>query len=96
MIIIAYIKEENEKLILATDHLINNNNLVNLENISKIEQKSILNPPDVIAHCRKYSIPKRVSFAEQLISCFSIRQNLSSLISLKTSPNAVPVIDGLK
>lgn len=97
MIIIAYIKEENEKLTAESDRFMNHS-VENIENSSssKTETKSISNPPDVIAHCRQQTEPKKISFGEQVISCFSLRQNFASLTSLKTSPNAVPVIDGLK
>lgn len=110
MIIIAYVNEENDQLTLATettaiDSTVNNNIInTNLNNnnsneshklLSESSTERFINPPDVIADCKK-SYEKTNSMTNRMIKCFSVRENLQSLFSVQTSPNAVPVVDGIK
>lgn len=57
--------------------------------------ESASNPPDIVLQCRKTVVPKR-TFFDNLIDCYSVRDNYTMLISCKKSPTAVPIIDGLK
>lgn len=97
MIVIAYIKEGNTELTPDAGSQLDNGVLFNNNRDSSASSlQPTSNPPDVIANCKRPVEPARSSLADQLISCFSVQQNVASLTSLKTSPNAVPVIDGLK
>lgn len=93
MMIISYLREDitcvqNQNLLVQ-----NPQHQTNGTTISYSESAS--NPPDVVLQCRKIVMPKR-TFLHNLIDCYSIRDNYKILISCKKSPNAVPIIDGLK
>lgn len=57
--------------------------------------ETLINPPDVILGCSKVVVEEK-SFFERMAQCFSLRQNLKSLINVNAPPNAVSVVDGLK
>lgn len=100
MMIIAYISEENRALTIGS----NNNNTIEQPSISTNDSTSnafntgseaIVNPPDVVMDCSKTTVEQK-TFTDAVVQCFSVRQNLKTLTSVKTSPNAVPALDGLK
>lgn len=95
MMIISYLREDT-----ACNQNQNQNVLVQtsqppINGTTMVYSESASNPPDVVLQCRKIDMPKR-TFLDNLIDCYSIRDNYKMLISCKKSPNAVPIIDGLK
>lgn len=93
MMIISYLREDtacdqNQNVLVQTpQQQINGTTMAYSESAS--------NPPDIVLQCRKIVMPKR-SFLDNLIDCYSIRDNYKMLINCKKSPTAVPIIDGLK
>lgn len=107
MMIIAYINEEHKELsIIGSNNNNNNHNDNNIDQnrtilnpsnlcVTGVANEALLNSLNVIVDCKKSSIVTK-PFGERFVQCFSVEVNLRALISVKTSPNAVPVIDGLK
>lgn len=97
MIIIAYTKEsaENEVMVIKIEQPIDKNAESNGIVSTQFVSDTHVNPPDVVMHCHKTSVPKTMFF-DEFIDCFSVRKNLEILTSVKKPANAVPIIDGLK
>lgn len=53
------------------------------------------NPPDVVMQCTKNITGNKV-FIDDVVECFSLRNNLEMLTSVQKPTNAVPIVDGLK
>lgn len=93
MMIISYLREDtacdqNQNVLVQTPQQ-------QLNGTTMAYSESASNPPDIILQCRKIAMPKR-TLLDNLIDCYSIRDNYKMLISCNKSPNAVPIIDGLK
>lgn len=94
--IIAYIREgsENDEPVKIEHPIaarIESNGIVS----SAFVKDSPLNPPDVVMHCHKISVPKKMFF-DEIVECFSLRKNMQILTSVSKPTNAVPIVDGLK
>lgn len=96
---IAYIHEENAELTAAAngDALAGDISANAAAQMTQTTDKQLVNPPDVILDCKKLSsAAPHKSFVEKFVKCFSVRDNFNLVISTKSAPNAIPVIDGLK
>ncbi|XP_055322371.1 O-acyltransferase like protein-like [Sitodiplosis mosellana] len=87
MMVIAYIRDGSE-----------NDEVVKIEHpiATRTEINGIVSsPPDVVMHCPKTSVPKKM-FLDEIVECFSLRKNMQILTSVDKPANAVPIVDGLK
>lgn len=97
MMVIAYIRDgsENDEAV-KIEHAIETRTETNgIVSSAFVKEPSLSNPPDVVMHCRKTSVPKKM-FLDEIVECFSIRKNMEILTSVNKPANAVPIIDGLK
>lgn len=96
MMIIAYIRDGSEHdEAVRIEHTIETRTETNGIVSSAFVKDSPTNPPDVVMHCPKTSVPKKMFF-DEIVECFSLRKNMQILTSVDKPANAVPIIDGIK
>lgn len=58
-----------------------------------LEPRSVT--PDVVMQCTKNCESKK-AFIDEIVECFSLRNNIEILTNVQKPSNAVPIVDGLK
>lgn len=91
MMIIAHTKEDTATTTGNTSTVV-----ALVEANAKSSELTPANQPDVVLQCRKLADVQQKTFFDSLAECYSTRKNLDMLFSVKTSSNAVPIIDGLR
>lgn len=96
MMIAAYLRESNAnesvKIQLSVENQVISTGGV-VQSVFASETHS--NPPDVVMHCTKSAIQKK-TFIGEIVECFSLRQNVQTLVDTSKPASAVPIVDGLK